>query len=359
MYFEKFTNGGVAAMEPVSHIDILLSAQEAMQETYEAELALMEEEGGAYIQAAQFGSEGIGDAAAAIGEKAKELGSAMLKKLEEFIRKVKAFLSNFINSLRQGAIVSTLKSVVAKAEKRLKATDSDWYENAPAPAKVSKWNTEAKSVVSRTYFITETAVNALINGTTKTNKKINDQYSKDNGAIMNARPDEAIDPDLDAVSKAISGSSNPDVWGSGSAGSASKGSSTSGATKWLGPLEGFSTQFDIAANANNPAIARSAVRTATNIISSMQKDPVLNAYRVVQELEKQVAAARGLAKDAGKDGSKQAKFLKKLQNLVHKSGTTATLMARKQLGSWKTIAALCVRMFSVAGSKEQDDYKED
>jgi hypothetical protein len=347
-------------MEPVSHIDILLSAQEAMQETYEAELALMEEEGGAYIQAAQFGSEGIGDAAVAIGEKAKELGSAMLKKLEEFIRKVKAFLSNFINSLRQGAIVSTLKSVVAKAEKRLKATDSDWYENAPAPAKVSKWNTEAKSVVSRTYFITETAVNALISGTTKTNKKINDQYSKDNGAIMNARPDEAIDPDLDAVSKAISGSSNSDISGIGAGGgSASAGSATKGATKWLGPLEGFATAFDIASSANNPAIARSAVRTATNIISSMQKDPVLNAYRVVQELEKQVAAARGLAKDAGKDGSKQAKFLKKLQNLVHKSGTTATLMARKQLGSWKTIAALCVRMFSVAGSKEQDDYKED
>jgi hypothetical protein len=377
MYFEKFMNGGVAAMEPVSHIDILLSAQEAIEETYEAEMALMEEEGGAYIQAAQFGSEGIGDAAAAIGEKAKELGSAILKKIEEFIRKVKAFLSNFINSMRQGAIVSTLKSAISKAEKRLKATDSDWAQNSPDPKKVTAWNSDVTSTLNRTLFVTSEAVNDLVEGTKKSLAKAKKAWG-DKNAPMNYEYDTTakdghirvpsgsgastsaasfLDSDLLGVADAMSHSSSSAVKSAGTApGSAS---ASARVTKWLGPLSGFDKFFRVTDRKTNMQIAKDAAAAAGQIINSMQKDPVLQAYRAVQELEREIGAARGLANDAGKDGSKQAKALKKLQGIVHKSGTTATLMARKQLGSWKTIAALNVRMFSMAGSKERDDYKED
>lgn len=363
MYFEKFMNGGVAAMEPVSHIDILLSAQEAIEETCEAEMALMEEEGGAYIQAAQLGSEGIGDAAAAIGEKAKELGSTILKKLEEFIRKVKAFLSNFINSLRQGAIVSTLKSAVAKAEKRLKATDSDWAQNSPDPKRVTTWNADVKQLVSRTLFVTKEAVTELVEGTKRSMAKLNKAWNDKNAPMsedFNATTSNVtafLDPGLDGVANAMAHSSTGAI--KKAAGQKTEYGADGRVTKWLGPMDGIEKEFEVNANKTNMQIARDAANAAQRLINSMQNDPVLLAYRIVQEIEKELSAARGLAKDAGKDGAKQAKALKKLQTLVHKSGTTATLMARKQLGSWKTIAALNVRMFSLAGSKERDDYKED
>lgn len=365
MYFEKFLDGSYAASESVSHVDILVSAMEGAEFAADAEIALIEEDGRLCMT---VGAEGIGDAMAAVADKAKEIGTKIWKWLVEFMRKVRAFVSQAIISLRQGAVMNTLKKIIAKG--KTKAKNDEWMENAPKPERVTKWNVDLQRAVNGIWFITEKAIDKLYDTAGKLNNKLTKSMGKSEafgsthdgtGAYTNMKSGVAdADGEIDAILNEI-----PTIKDDNGTTQTFKNNTTTAGTKmansqWAVRLDGnIVKQMKIDSNENNNRIIQRAVSAANWLANSMKKDPVLKAYDILKLLDTEVSFVKKLCEDAGKAGAKELKRIKKIQKAVSKIGTTVTLFCRRQLGSYKKATALIMRMYSVAGSMEKDDYNED
>ena len=356
MYFEQFANGG-ASVEPVSHVDILTMACEGAEFCGEAEVALIEEDGRLCMT---VGAEAIGDAMAAVADKAKEVGTKIWKWLVEFARKVRAFVSQAIVSLRSGAIASALKRIIAKAS--AKAKNDDWKENAPKPERVTKWNVESKKAINGIWFITKTAVDKFLTQTDKAFKKLNTQMGKSEafGGSYDENQNDNVG-ELESILDEIPKITDENGHTTGYSNKEHDNVGTKGAnSKWLERLDGnFVHALELESNQNNEQIIRSALAAAKLLIGKMQADPILKCYDAIKLLDTEVNLAKKLAADAGKSGARELKRIKKIQKAVSKVGTTATLFCRRQLGAYKKATALVMRLYSMAGSMEREDYRED
>jgi hypothetical protein len=370
MYFDKFMDGSYAADQNVSHVDILVMACEGAEFCGDAEVALIEEDGRLCMT---VGAEGIGDAMAAVADRAKEVGTQIWKWLVEFVRKVRAFVSQAIVSLRSGAIVTTLKRIVAKA--KAKSKNDDWKENAPNPKRVTQYNIDLARALQNIYFVSEEAVTALKMSSGKVFDKLNAAIGKSDA--INGGDDKnwtnGHDSDGGVVDNIITEmgkvASTPDNGGYKNFVPKAENKMTgtnpsSHNSKWLfridrGATKPVAEKLKVSSSANNDQIIDDVLDCANRLINSMRDDPILKLYDSIQLLDKEVGLVKKLAADAGKEGSKELKKIKKIQKAVSKVGTTCTLFCRRQLGSYKKVAALIMRKFSLAGSMEKDDYNED
>ena len=364
MYFEQFMNGS-ASMEPVSHTDILTMACEGAEFAADAEIALIEEDGRICMT---MGSEGVGDALAAVADKAKEIGTKIWKWLVEFMRKVRAFVSQAIISLRSGSIMNTLKKIVAKA--KAKAKNDEWKENAPKPERVTKWNVDLARQLNSIWFITPKAVEKLQMVNEKAWTKLEKATGKSQAFGTGADQDGTVngdyrdeDGEFNAIVAEIPKIKDED----GNAAITSKGRIAAGKigghssnTTWLARVDPKATTLlKLDSNDNNDQIINKAVKAAVYIMGEMKRDAVLKVYDILKLLDTEVNLVKKLCADAGKAGARELKKIKKIQKLVSKIGTTCTLYCRRQLGSYKKLTAIVIRMFSMAGSMEKDDYNED
>jgi hypothetical protein len=373
MYFEQFMNGS-AEMEPVSHVDILAMACEGAEFAGDAEIALIEEDGRICMT---LGSEGVGDALAAVADKAKEVGTKIWKWLVEFMRKVRAFVSQAIVSLRNGAIMNTLKKIIAKGKAKMK--NDEWKENAPKPERASKWNVDVQRAVNGIWFIGEPAVKKLYDTAGKLNTKLTKAMG--NSASFGTGKDQdgtgaykdmtsgASDSDseiqsiLDEIPKIKDENDGEPFKKStpggyvGSVGSAGKKNAN---TQWLERLDAaFVKEIKVDSNETNAKIITSAINAAIMLSKKMAADPIIKSYEVLKLLDTEVNLVKKLCADAGKAGARELKRIKKIQKCVSKIGTTVTLFCRRQLGAYKKATALVLRLYSMAGSMEKDDYNED
>jgi len=358
MYFDKFLDGSYAASESVSHIDILTSALEGAEFAADAEIALIEEDGRLCMT---VGAEGIGDAMAAVADKAKEVGTKIWKWLVEFVRKVRAFVSQAIVSLRNGAIINTLKKIIAKG--KTKAKNDEWKENAPKPERVTKWNVDVQRALNGIWFISQAAVDKLMAANSKLAKKADKAEAKTasfgadgRGANPGATDDDGtFEAILEEIPKIKDEEDhNPYSRHSG------LGDTKTTNTKWLERLgPEMAKMFKLDSEEPNERIINKALNLANTTINKMKNDPILKMYDALKVLDTEVAIVKKLCADAGKDGAKELKRIKKYQKAVSKVGTTCTLFCRRQLGSYKKLTALIMRLYSMAGSMEKEDYNED
>jgi len=356
MYFDKFIDGSYAASESVSHIDILTSALEGAEFAADAEIALIEEDGRLCMT---VGAEGIGDAMAAVADKAKEVGTKIWKWLVEFVRKVRAFVSQAIISLRNGAIVNTLKKIMAKS--KAKAKNDEWKENAPKPERVTKWNVDVQRALNGIWFISDAAIDKLKMASEEAEKKLDKAASKT--TAFGSDRDYNGGPDDDGTFRAIL-AEIPQItdeeghrpydrhW--------NKGTTKTTNTKWLERVgNDVVALFKLDSESKNDQIIEKAVKIANGIINRMRRDPIMEIYNTLKVLDTEVDIVKKLCSDAGKDGARELKKIKKFQKIISKVGTTCTLFCRRQLGSYKKLTALTMRLFSMAGSMEKEDYNED
>lgn len=315
-----------------------------------------------------------------IAKGAREFSRTLLNKVMEFMRKVRAYCSGVVIYFQKGAIVDMLNAAVAKGKKRLQQQDEDWYDNAPSPEKANAWNAEVKQKLSGVLFATKDASDDLINGTRETMQKFNAMVNGGKVPITSTvegnftqekMPSGGmgifISPKLESIAREAKLVAGGEVKKGADGtkptmGKTSKGEAPafkSGATRWNKHLsDQYIKEFTISAGENNPKIAANAIKCANMIINTMRNDVVIASYKAVKELETEVEFARKLAAMAGYENNKALNNLKNAQKFINLGGTTAVLIMRRQLASYKILAAQCLRMFNVAGYQEQDAYKK-
>ena len=316
-----------------------------------------------------------------VAKGARNISKNILNIVMEFMRKVRAYCSSVVVYFQKGAIVDMLTAAVNKAKRRLQQQDEEWYDNAPSPERAKVWNLETKKKFSNVIFASRDAVNELITGTTETIQKFNAMVNNNkipvattpnNSFVQKPMPTGGvglfISPKLEAIAHEVKSvmkreiKEGPDGTRP-SIGPAIKGDAASfkaGIVHWN---KRFSDQlvreFYVNPGENNPKIAANANKCAAIIINAMRNDVVIAAYKTVKELETEVEFARKLAAMAGYENNKALENLKNAQKFINIAGTTAVLMMRRQLASYKIVAAQCLRMFSVAGYQDKDDYKKE
>jgi len=311
----------------------------------------------------------------------REIARTMLNKVMEFMRKVRAYCSGVVVYFQKGAIVDMLNAAVAKGKKRLQQQDEDWYDNAPSPDRASMWNVEMKKKLSGLLFATKGAADELINGTRETIQKFNAMVNNNKVPVTttvsgNFKQHDMpsggvgifVSPKLEAINReakiaagaeAAKGKDGVRPTEGGTA-SGNGPAFKAGLTNWNKQLsDQFIKEFTINSGENNPKIAANAIKCASMIINTMRNDTVIASYKAVKELETEVEFARKLAAMAGYENNKALENLRNAQKFINLGGTTAVLIMRRQLASYKVLAATCLKMFNVAGYQEQEDYKKE
>lgn len=316
-----------------------------------------------------------------VAKGAREFSRTLLNKIMEFMRKVRAYCSGVVVYFQKGAIVDMLNAAVSKGKRRLQQQDEDWYDNAPSPEKASAWNTEMRGKLSGLLFATKGAADELINGTRETIQKFNAMVNNnripvtttvDGNFKQHTMPSGGagifVSPKLEAIAREAKIAIRGEI-AKGKDGVKPTGGGTAtgngpafkaGLTNWNKHLsDQFIKEFTITSGENNPKIAANAIKCANMIINTMRNDTVIASYKAVKELETEVEFARKLAAMAGYENNKALDNLRNAQKFINLGGTTAVLIMRRQLASYKVLAATCLRMFNVAGYQEQDDYKKE